>query len=242
MMNITLELDFPVYGFIEETVPNILLQGAKDMSIGSYGEVQPGSLSYPANLRLRLSPRCLPQKVRIQAAVAIDQNYSGNRQNPVFEAAVRDVSSIASGTINAFDTTSRLGLARERHLQFSRPASNSENKPPATVFNYVELDIELELSVAKEICIGFRAGILSGTSFSSVSDTKIRLYSVTLEANPLGCDGVTVQSLDGRLVSRLQEQASLSFLCCFWDASRYGKTVRGEKRCSCSKTGQPPFA
>jgi hypothetical protein len=169
---------------------NILLQGIRNLSLAkSFAAVSNSSAG--GRLKLLLSPPSLPVRIKIQAMVECKQTYpywdtdkkSPERKTLTFQTVM------APPTVNTgslFTSLERLVLHQVTNLEFD-------------IKNHVELDIEIaEPYIAKEFFAAFR-GWFNTATYSS--DIQIQIFSITLDTKPIGCEGIQVRSLDGRLVS-----------------------------------------
>jgi len=228
-MELTLELvDFSKH-ITEER--NILLQGTKDLTIATAYATAPlqtaTNLKLGFNHCIPLKLKIQADIIFDQSYTFSWTTWYRQRWNPVLEVTVNTGLGVANAinadlfSASAAILDARAGTGRIDNLLFSEPESNNawnESNPTApiplpvsrTVRNPVEIEVELPNVISiKSAFVGFRL-LVSGTETgtpntalinSSSNRVQLRLYSVSLEARPVGCDGVQVISLDKRLRS-----------------------------------------
>jgi hypothetical protein len=174
------------------TPRNILLQGLKDFSIANFATVTAGSQN-SNRLQLRISPRSLLEGIRIQAGIEVAQRYdswdtqktSPRRSQLTLQAALNTSTSV-------FGTAGRIFLGSISNLRFDG-------------VNQIDALLKVpDLQLVDEFYIGFYCTYIDGGSTIAVSHNtthQFKIFSLTFEDRPIGCESVQVQSLDGRLVS-----------------------------------------
>ena len=184
---------------------NILLQGTKDMTLASGAIASMGT----ARLALLVLPGSILTGVRVQARVRQRQSYNSWLQPQrsdlrfIFTVNTRGSGLAPDNTITVSSEPGRILQETVSGLVFSEIAEPSlSNIYDPSAFSYFDnyIDEYFEISrkeIANEIYVYFQA--VYGSSNTNAEEMEI--YSLTFDYEPVGCEGVQVRSLDGRLIS-----------------------------------------
>ena len=210
-MNITLAVRGNAHQNIQEPHA-ILLQGTQDMQLSRGAKIT--NAWSPARLGLLVQPGRILTGVRVQARVRQRQSYNSwapftpQRSHLRFRITVNVRGSGQSPDDNITENTTP-GRILQRdigNLVFSEilePNSNNWNDSSAfnNFDNYIDEYFEiLPVEIANEIYVFFQV-FYGSNGWDSISNEDVEIYSLTFDHALVGCDGVQVRSLDGRLIS-----------------------------------------
>jgi len=205
MMNITLSTTANDHADIE-TRENLLLQGSKDMAIGSFARL---SRNAEGRLGIRIAPRSLLASVRFQVRVKQIQAYDSWDTNRMYprNSNLRFRITIAS-VKQGMSTGSRVETLILQHeiagLTFAEPSGQSISMEQG---HFIDETVDIPMSDISDMLFvrmqamynsSWSTGVLVG---GNANTSEVAFYSLTFEDRPIGCESVQVRSLDGRLVS-----------------------------------------